>query len=130
MLYNVSVRLTGNKKKLKPNYIGPFEIIQIKNDGLNVKLREIANPVNEFNGHIKHIKLYHNDVDTPVNVLLEYVINDINSTSTTLDSINWINSINMSNNNSLQNDILTLELELNNLEPVYKHLMCISLMNE
>eukprot|EP01084_Bolivina_argentea_P036747 67951_1 len=33
VLYNIGVRYIGNDKKFKPNYIGPFEIIKIFNDG-------------------------------------------------------------------------------------------------
>eukprot|EP01084_Bolivina_argentea_P241976 406062_1 len=57
VMYNISSRLTGNKRKLKPNWIGPYEIITVFNNGLNYKLCDKSNN-NTFNVHRTHIKLF------------------------------------------------------------------------
>ena len=59
VLYNISQRYTGNKKKFTPHYVGPYEIIKIFNNGQNVQLREVENELNIFNGHISNVKRYH-----------------------------------------------------------------------
>ena len=54
-MYNVTQGLVGNKKKLQPNYIGPFEILDIFNDGQNYKIRELRHGAHPINTHRDHI---------------------------------------------------------------------------
>ena len=47
VLWNINARFTGNAQKLGPKWIGPYEIIDIKNDYQTYKLRVIPLPPNE-----------------------------------------------------------------------------------
>ena len=49
VLWNINHKYSGNAKKLGPKWIGPYEIIDIFNDGQSYKLRVIPLPPNEQN---------------------------------------------------------------------------------
>ena len=83
----MSHKYVGNDKKLKPNFIGPFEIIKIFNDGQNVQvidLQDVGNPVNTFrventsNVPLKHIKPYHDGFESPITAILQYFGDEVN----------------------------------------------------
>ncbi len=91
VLHNYASRFVGNARKFSPLYIGPFEVIKIMNDGVNMKLREIANPSNVFNTHIDHIKSY-NAAPPPLEMLLAYVANEMpRSTRVSSNSMRNVN---------------------------------------
>ena len=55
VLWNVSVRFSGNKKKLGPRWVGPYEIIKIFNNGQSYKIKKIPlPPLKENNPMNKH----------------------------------------------------------------------------
>ena len=87
VLYDVSHKYVGNDKKLKPNFIGPFEIVKIFNDGQNVQvidLQDVGNPINTFrventsNVPLKHIKPYHDGFESPITAILQYFGDEVN----------------------------------------------------
>ena len=80
ILYDISTKSVGNKRKLKPHYVGPYEIIEIKNDGQNIKLRDIYDKDNTFNGHIKYVKIYHEDLESPETLLLNHINTELQYT--------------------------------------------------
>ena len=47
VLWNVNAKYSGNAKKLGPKWIGPYEIVDIFNEGQNYKLRVIPLPPKE-----------------------------------------------------------------------------------
>ena len=56
--YDIHQQLVGNKKSLQPNWIGPFEIIKISEDGLNVTICDINNEEIKYKTNMIHIKPY------------------------------------------------------------------------
>ena len=44
VLWNINIRFQGNKKKLGPRWVGPYEVIDIFNEGQNYKLRVLPLP--------------------------------------------------------------------------------------
>ena len=46
-MWNVNAKYSGNAKKLGPKWIGPYEIVEIFNEGQNYKLRVIPLPPKE-----------------------------------------------------------------------------------
>ena len=47
VLWNINSSFTGNKKKFGPRWVGPYEVIDIFNDGNNYKIRVIELPPEE-----------------------------------------------------------------------------------
>merc|ERR1719242_958079 len=59
VLVDVSRKLVGNKKSLKPSYVGPFEIVHdVGGDGQQFVLREIGNETNEIKENVHALKPY------------------------------------------------------------------------
>ena len=57
VLWNINTQFTGNKRKLGPKWIGPYEIIDIFNDKQNYKLRVIPLPPLEANNPMNKHKV-------------------------------------------------------------------------
>ena len=62
VVFNTSSRFVGNERKLRPSYVGPYEVISYDGDSGPVRLQEVANPTNVFNTNKKHIKKFHTSV--------------------------------------------------------------------
>ena len=58
VMYDASGPRTGNEKKLLPDYMGPYEVIEIAHDGQSYKLRCVADTTVEFRAPRKHLKAY------------------------------------------------------------------------
>lgn len=56
VLHDISARLTGNAKKLLPNFVGPYEITKISNDNKNYTLTDVQTGLQTFTAHLKHLK--------------------------------------------------------------------------
>ena len=54
VLWNVSVRFSGNKKKLGPRWVGPYEIIDIFNNGQSYKIKDTITMQRRNNPMNKH----------------------------------------------------------------------------
>ena len=76
VLWNVSVRFSGNKKKLGPRWVGPYEIIEIFNNGQSYKIKKIPLPPlkqnNPMNKHAppKRAK----QIDPDEEIITEYYV--------------------------------------------------------
>ena len=70
VMFDASIMRKGNKRKLMPSYIGPYEVTKVANDGLNYDLRGIANPSINFKTRRKHLRLFHDDM-SPLIVAME-----------------------------------------------------------
>ena len=57
VLHDISARLSsGNEKKFTPNFVGPYEITEVKNDGLNYTIKDVKTGTSVINTHVKHLK--------------------------------------------------------------------------
>ena len=86
VLYDVSSRYTGNTKKLLPNYVGPFEIIQMKNEGNTLTLRDVFNKDNVFTAPIKHIKPYNTTNKSAYTMILNHITDKLQKTELKLST--------------------------------------------
>ena len=57
VLWNINSRFTGNRRKLGPKWIGPYEIVKIFNDYQNFKIRVIPLIPSEKNNPMNKHKL-------------------------------------------------------------------------
>ena len=60
VLINIERRVVGNKKSLRPKWIGPFEVMGVigGDDGEQYVLREIGNEANERKENVHFLKKY------------------------------------------------------------------------
>ncbi len=124
VMYNVSSRLTGNKRKLKPNFIGPYEIVRVFNDGINYELCDKTNN-NTFNVHHKHIRSFIANKfallnESPMESIQKYLFSSIVSAhkmQSDIDSGLYLLDMSSCKNNSklseISNSLLTMDIELN-----------------
>ncbi len=83
-MYNISARLKGNKRKLTPNYIGPYEIIEVKNNGINYKIcNEHDNTIITVNR--KHIRPFINDFNILHESPKELILNGLKSFKSSIE---------------------------------------------
>ncbi len=102
IMYNISSRLTGNKRKLKPNWIGPYEVVAEYNNGMNYKLCDkVTN--NTFDVHRKHLKPFIENkfilINTsPIDLLNNHLYSDLHSLSQSENDIilmdKYVNKLN------------------------------------
>ena len=122
VLENISPRLTGNEKKLIPNYVGPYEITQIFNNGANYRVTDCQHGTESHVVSAKHLKPYHkleND-DIPQSLMMKSVINKLNECRTNLTILSKPNQ-----SKSLQdiNKKILLKTEEIKLENLYIYFM-------
>ena len=58
VFYDISQKYVGNRKKFAQNYVGPFEIEHIFNDGNNLKLVDCTDATHRVTTHLSHVKRY------------------------------------------------------------------------
>ena len=58
VFYDMAQKYVGNKRKFAQNYVGPFEITRIFNDGNNLSLVDCLDAAHKFNTHLTHVKRY------------------------------------------------------------------------
>jgi transposase InsO family protein len=61
VLHNIHDRLVGNEQKLQPNFVGPYEITSILDDGQLIVLQDL-NGSDTFKTNVKQIKPYNHQV--------------------------------------------------------------------
>ena len=76
VLWNASVRFSGNKRKLGPRWVGPYEIIKIFNNGQSYKIKEIPLPIFQRDNPMnKHAPPKRADPQQPEeNIVTEYYV--------------------------------------------------------
>ena len=118
VLENISPRLTGNERKLIPNWVGPYEITQIFNNGANYRITDCQHGVESHVVSAKHLKPYHKAPtdDIPQQLMMEHTINKLHECRTMLTSISEANKYNKSIE-SMNKEIKmkTEEIKLNEL---------------
>ena len=76
-MYDISQGLVGNKKKLTENYVGPYEIIDIYNNGQNYKIRLLKQGSEAFDTHLNHIRPFKMNKIPPKEIALKSLENNI-----------------------------------------------------
>ena len=96
VLENISPRLTGNERKLTPNWVGPYEITQIFNNGANYRITDCQHGVESHVVSAKHLKPYHKAPidDIPQQLMMEHTINKLHECRTILATITEGNEYN------------------------------------
>ena len=74
VLYDISERMGKNERKMIPNYVGPFTIKTVLNNGKTVELQADEEEDNAFWADIKFIKPYHDNDQSPIAAILDYTI--------------------------------------------------------
>ena len=81
-MYDIAQGLVGNKKKLQPNFVRPYEIIDIFNDGQNFRIRKLKASAQPFNTHLIHIRPFTgNKYKSPEQIALKTLRDRINNKS-------------------------------------------------
>ena len=58
VLQDIAEQLVGNDKKFTPNYVGPYEVVEVRNDGANYRIIDTKYGTNSHIVSAKHLKPY------------------------------------------------------------------------
>ena len=115
VMYNISSSRKGNKRKLQPNWVGPFEIIEVWNEGQSYKIRDKFLPDFVVKVHRKHLKPF-NQEDPPIIAVLKVLNVPVSDESAIFRSTGNQENVDLRTLNCLDhidrlNEVLMLELD-------------------
>ena len=81
VFYDVSQKYVGNKRKFAQNFVGPFEVTGITNNGANLQLVDCLDSSHVIKTHVCHVKRYTPNetliLDSPVTTVRNFKILDL-----------------------------------------------------